>query len=404
MKHLLFALCVSLLFACIAHATILNFGGFEIGTLDAQKDDYLLTQTVAGLSVQSLVTRGPWSHYALQVNAAASAGYVSVGRYTTSAGNGSEASSLNIATTYFRVYFRVDTAPSADYFLIRLFDTSSATKFDVILTSARKLKVRDSAATATTGTTVLNLQQWYRLDIKGATGASAAIQMQIDGVDEINITGNTDATNYGFIRFGLPAGSANSAVAYFDDWEIRDSEFPGAGATVTLRPTGNGNYTSWASNDSQTLYTDVDDLIAGAGDDGNTTYVSTATTNAKVSVTVELLNVRGATPLSINAVKASAVVNAVASGNASQIFVRSGSTDGTIQEYSNTAGYTKQEQLYSTDPATGSPWVINAVNAAQPAVNSKSNTDTLRTTMMNLQVSFVPQAGTPTLSLLGVGQ
>ena len=103
------------------------------------------------------------------------------------------------------------------------------------------------------GTTQLNADQWYRIDMYVGTGTSANYEVRIDGVIELSGTANFGTNNTDAIEFHTLTGYNH----YIDDVVIDDAAFHSLGNEyfiVPLYPNGNGNYTSWTG-----AYTDVDD-------------------------------------------------------------------------------------------------------------------------------------------------
>ena len=158
---------------------IIGLCGFETG-------DTVQAIGVAGThDVQGTVKRT--GAYALRCNPTTTGvGYVGLGGYNP------KPAAYNAATAYYPFLFRYATKPASNSEpLFTAASTTGANKFHIRINSAGNLSAHNRFGTLmATGSTVLAVDTWYRIDAKVGTGASAAWEVRIDGVSEISGTGD----------------------------------------------------------------------------------------------------------------------------------------------------------------------------------------------------------------------
>lgn len=101
--------------------------------------------------------------------------------------------------TKFDFYY-VTKAASNDEQIFLVKDYSSGLlKLEVRLTSTGVLKVYDKdASLVATGTTVLDANTWYRIEVKAGKGTNVAYEVRINGVTELSGTCNQLNTQQNF--------------------------------------------------------------------------------------------------------------------------------------------------------------------------------------------------------------
>ena len=189
----------------------------------------------------------------------------------------------NAATVYIRTYLKRYDADTNFHF-IRVLNTGSALKFLLTVDfGARTVSCYDSA-TGLLGTSaaVLSTTNWNRIEVKVATGASAAYEVKVDGLSVLSGAANLSVVNNGSFYIGVVSGNDATAACYVDDVSVDNSEYPGVGQITRLDPDGNGYYTAWMGT-----YADVDDYNSQAGDDGDSSYISSSTVDATESEALE---------------------------------------------------------------------------------------------------------------------
>ena len=344
-----------------------NFCGWEGGASGIE------TSATAGtFSVQSTTKRT--GGYALQVNPATTAtGYNTFGAVGT---NGA-GTSLNIASAYTRFYFRVATAPTSGDEPIYSGYVSTTMAFELRLNSSRQLALYSTTPSLlATGTTVLALNTWYRIDLRVDQGATGTYLLKIDGTQEFTGTGNFGTSNFDTVRVGKnvdrTASNGNLDV-FYDDFAIGTTDYFGAGGVFALRPAGDGNYTTCtigagAGSDWQ----NVDEVPS----DDNTTYlVTTGVATDKCTVSVQSTATAGVTE-TIDSVKVVVIMMRDGATNGSlKIFFEVNGGGGSTSEttaFSSTTSYGDRAMFFATNPNGAATWVASAVDNIHFGVTENS--------------------------------
>jgi len=355
----------------------LRFTGFELG------DGVEGSTAIAGTaSIQSSVTRGAWSAYALRCNPTTTAvGSLTVFGFVAT-GTGAQAVH-NAATAYYRFYFRYGTKPSANdepIFTVRR-QVGNASKLELRISSAGVLVAYDSATTPVlmaTGTTALAAGTWYRIELMAATGTTAAWEVKIDGVSEMSGTGDLSTSNNGGVIFGKFADrNGNSVDFFYDDYLASNSAYPGAGKSSLLAPDANGTYQAFSIGaGSGSHYQIVNELPQN----GDTSYLL-STLTANDAETEDM----AASPSGIGVINCACPMAVVkrdgASNGAIRLRLRSGSTDSTTgSNYASTSAYAAIGRLYDTDPATSAAWTTSGLDGCQVGIVEQSAANRTRLT------------------------
>lgn len=287
---------------------------------------------------------------------------------------------------YIRTYLYIATAPasaSEECFSIR---SSAALKLAVRVTSARVLAVyaADGTTLLGTGTTVLLLNTWYRIEVSAANGTSAAYSLYIDGNLELSGTGNLAATNVATLRLGKGTNRNGQSVDFYhDDWCVSDTSFIGPGECRAMALDGNGTYTALTGT-----YTDYDETPSN----GDTDYVSTAAAGAETATCASA----SASGISgrINGVKACIQARFVSGvgGAATSIRLRSASTNSDSTLHTSDTAYELLTKYYTTDPATSLAWSPAALDGVEVgcAIDAAIGADTVRMTYARVHVDCTP--------------
>jgi hypothetical protein len=146
-------------------------------------------------------------------------------------------------TYYFRFYYQFSNNPTA---LHRPFTTLTSGIILEMVNTTRVLRILNlSATTLATGTTVLNEDTWYRIEVAVNVPAAGngTVELKIDGNVEIASAsysiGNSAITG---CRFGFGGNAGGITALYFDDMAINDDQgsdqnsYPGAGSVYALLP------------------------------------------------------------------------------------------------------------------------------------------------------------------------
>lgn len=247
-----------------AHGIRLYSTGFELNTATAgvEYDTNINTPSISSSVVHS-------GSYALNT-ALVSSGTEGINHAFAAANSSSQ--------HYVRAYLRIATAPSADIKVIEVYSDTSASRVYVTMTTGRTLKLYDTSGTLIgSASSALSLNTWYRVEIMfdNATAGNAELALKIDG-SEIASSTTATVSNSNNVSFGILENA--TADLYWDDIAINEdsdnfeSDWPGEGNIVYLRPNGNGTDTGWAND-----YTYVDELTPNDATD----YIS-CSSNADV--------------------------------------------------------------------------------------------------------------------------
>jgi len=200
---------------------------------------------------------------------------------------------------FWRFYFLVAARPSAndEPFFVAL--SSSGTElFELRQDSAGQINVYlpTGGALQASGTTVLSLDQWYRLDVKfdlnAGAGSDDQVSVEIDGAAEhTNIEAAFGASaSLGACRLGKVADRNGQGVDFFFDDVISGdapgSVFFGAGQCIVRQPITGGTPTYDAWNKSSG--SDVGPLWDDTPPDGATTEADASDTGANTRQTADI--------------------------------------------------------------------------------------------------------------------
>lgn len=129
---------------------------------------------------------------------------------------------------------------------------------------------------------------WVLIEVYFKIGTSGKLQVKIDGVLDIDFSGNTDKNSNGYID-NLVHSTWGTGNVYLDDLALNDTSgtiqnsWCGDGRIIRLKPNSFGGSSDWIANtdpthvDSQNNYTAVDEAIP----DDDTTYVESSNVGDK---------------------------------------------------------------------------------------------------------------------------
>lgn len=270
----------------------------------------------------------------------------------------------SVSTSYVRFYFLVNTLPSSLHECIfNIIDTSSVIKFELRINSDGTLTARPKTGTGTnigTGSTALSTGVWYRIELKIATGSSAAWEVWLavgDAPASLEMSGTNDlsSVNAGRCHLGKHTDRNGKTVSFrYDDFVWNDYALPGPGQCRVLLPVGTGTFDSWT-------------IGAGSGDkwsqltetpsDGDATYLLSDATVGTQSFTIAP---RAGESLdgAINAVKTCSQVKRNDAGATAQIglYKIANATSYKTDAYTGTTSYVGLGKVFTTDPSTSSAW------------------------------------------------
>lgn len=353
-----------------------NFIGWETGQLNSlgTPDGEEIFNGGGTLSTTTVRT----GTYALRVNPSAVIARTEVSEH----GADGAKVDFNDATLYYRTYFRWASHSDVDAFMSAL-DTALAVKLNLKLTADDKIEVFDAGGDSlTTGATVLNANQWYRIGLKCETGASAGWEVEIDGNAEVSGTVDDVGTvNNGRLRLG--SVDSSTFDFFYDDVLIDDAEFPGPGQSRICKATGNGTDTAWTGD-----FNDVDDLP----NDGTTTIILTSDDPNAETVNVEDTDTVGIGGV-INGVKNIAIARRLTNAATNiQARLRSGGSTVNTTDYDITKdNFELIADIHATDPATSAAWTRAGIDAVEAGVlHNQAQSRQLDCTAIYVSVDYTP--------------
>lgn len=253
----------------------------------------------------------------------------------------------------------------------------------VILNANGTISIKNSGGTTVaTGTFVCTASTWIFVEVKLlVNGASGSVATQVNGAADIAATtGNFGSTAIDTVKF-CPDNKSNTTVsqittAIIDDIYVLDTSAPphddflGDVHVETIYPISDGANTAWTPNSGTNHFDRVNEHTAAPFPDGDTTYVSSATLNAKDSYGYSSLALLAGTVFAVQtnlfARKDDAAVRQL------QALVRSSVDSANHLSGSNftlSTTYVDGTFIWETDPGDGGAWTIARVNAAEFGVD-----------------------------------
>lgn len=361
--------------------------GFESGSISPN------SSTNGTFNIQNTIFRT--GAYALEFNLGASV----QGRLALSDASADGRTTANMGVTgsfYTNVYFRVDTAPSgsdAEEIVSYFTATGPAYTLFVKIDSNRKLRVYDKDnSLVATGTSVLALNTWYRVGVKGTVGTSGAYEVRINGATELSGTCNQTGNNIDVFIVGPYQNRTTSSVLfYYDDIIGDDAGWPPDGSVVAMVPNANSSPMVWTTGTGLSNWQEVDELPP----DGGTTYVRNSGT---VANQVALFGMQNCSDVGItgtvNAVCAYISVRENAGvTSANRLRVASGGTNSDTSQFNHSTSFLFKQKHMGVDPNGSIAWTTSNLDAL--IVGSiENNAVSMRMDAVWLQVHHTPPVNT----------
>lgn len=368
-------------------ATILNFGGFEVGKEPTEYDSVVGT----GITFQTTGTCSPRSGtYALQSShTGTGAAYYRYGKPSATTG-ASSGFNINSAKTGFWFCFVTAPASASEQFSSWLYSDGTGLA-ELRLNSTGTLSLYVGTTAVAHGATVLSSGTWYRLDSYITRGAGGAYDLTINGISEISGTYDFIDSAVYYIAFGKRVNrNSQNLTVRFDDWYVDSAAYQ---TTSTLKvlavfPTGPGQYTGWTAGTNLSDYAEVDEHPP----DGDTTYIKSDASGTDAATFAlqnsDTVGISG----TIAAVKSWIYCNEDTSGTSSiKIRTRSGSTDvDTTGASIGDTTYNHLNQLFLVDPATSSAWTTAGIDGLQVGPVDNASAIRLRCSSVGASVFFYP--------------
>lgn len=257
--------------------------------------------------------------------------------------------------------------PTTDGTIFAIVDDDDNNVVNLVFETTGDIDVRDEG-NISVGSFTVPLATWFRIEIKVGYGGSASIDIEVDSGNVLSTTIDTDDfSGTGFESLFFSSGRIDSTDGYrVDDIIVADTtgtvnnDFFGDIKMVALFPDGAGSSADFTANGATNNWEAVDET--GSPDD-DTTYNRSETNGDRDLFTVENLP---ETPTSIVGIRTTAVVRKDdAGGKDFRQVLKSGTTTdtATIETSSNT--YEWYQEVYDTDPDTGSVWTESGVNGIE---------------------------------------
>jgi hypothetical protein len=217
--------------------------------------------------------------------------------------------------------------------------------------SSFKIEVHLGAYNGTllaTGTTTFQSDITYRIEIYyKPLNSSGNIIIKVDGIEEINYTGDT---TYGLENIlGFIIGGANEWRQACDDIIIDDSDWVGKGHTfVGCVITGAGSSAQWTSSTGATNYANVDETPYS-----DTDYNSTNTTDALDLYSInDCLNGLDVTSVSGVYLNIRTAHEGAPTTKGTKCAIKSGTTTGTSSTVSQSLSFLSEQKIFEINPDT----------------------------------------------------
>ena len=235
--------------------------------------------------------------------------------------------------------------------------------------SGQLLVTRAGIGIGSTGTTVLNLSQFYYLEMKATIhNSTGVVVVRINGVTELNLTGqDTQNTANATVNQIVLGESAVNLFHQYDDLVVLDTsggsptnDFLGDVRVQSIFPDGNGNSSQLDGSDGN--QTDNYLLVDETAPNSDTDYVESSDVGDKDTYTYGNVTPTTGTVFGVQilpfAKKTDAGVRSIVT-----VARHSGSeVDGPVQTLNSTYDYL--EDIRETKPGGGA-WSISDVNGAE---------------------------------------
>ncbi len=289
---------------------------------------------------------------------------------------------------FIRFYMYIETAPTADNVIFK----TNASIVNIKLTSSRTLLLRDEDGQIGSASSVLNLNQWYRVEIlmdrTGIAGAHIVTGL-LEG--DLWASSSTRDLSVGINNLFVCGNGFNEAqtqgIWYFDDVAINDSTgsfqntYPGSGKIIHLKPN--------AAGDANGFLTQVGGT---AGSTNNFTRVNEVTPNDATSYNASaLLNAEDLFNCDDSGIGLTDTVNVVAVGVRMADLVATDATAGFKLEIEKTGSGTKAQSANIVPNSTSFITNDSASPKNYPLVTYQDPDSAVwtKTTLDSMQIGYI---------------
>jgi hypothetical protein len=266
-----------------------------------------------------------------------------------------------------------------------------ALKIEIGTDGKLRLSLKAGATQTAYTATALALNIWYRIDLHFTIGATGTYNLRINGVSELS-SGSADMGTgvvNSFMLGRIEVSNQSAINFYYDDMCVSDTNAEiGPGLVVRMDPNGAG-YSAWTAQTG--TFADVDDYIATANNDGDTSFISTADAGVEnLGIALESAASAGVVG-TIRATKAIVVCRRVAgTAVAWQGGTRSSTTNAVLTTLDGLDSYeqiSQRNHLRTTAPHSGAAWTLADLDGAEVlCIKTQTQARELRCTAMALCV------------------
>lgn len=332
---------------------------------DSMETGVAASPFIAGTaSLVTSPTRGAWSDYASRSNPTTTG----TGYYAPlGTGDGIVLSTTVSAAAYYATfYFRIATLPaSANEEFFAVLTTGLAAKMQLRIDSAGVISAYSGTTLIATGTAVLSLNNWYKIQVACGTGVGAVVEVKVNGTTDISTTANLSATNNGQVRLGKVTNrNGNSVDFYYDDAVISNSGYIAEAKVVALIPDASGTYQTFT---------------IGAGSGSNYQVVGQRPPSLTTSYLVSSGTIGNAETEAMQPASAKSITGSILSVNPFIMMARNGATNGSVKRrfrsgasnfdttsgFATTASASYTGTVYETDPNTGLAWDTSGIDGVE---------------------------------------
>jgi hypothetical protein len=233
--------------------------------------------------------------------------------------------------------------------------------------SSARLIVSRNGTTIATGTTPLNPNTWYYIELKFVISTtSGSVALRLNGADEISLTTGLNTAAAGGSSWngiaiqrtgaGWPGGGFFDDIYVLDTSQSPNNDFLGPISVLALSPNAAGNYQQWTPNGASNLGSVLQN-------DGDGSFVMSSTQNQIDTFAMTDLPISSGTVYAVQQ-----HITARNDGGAARTVapvLRIGSTDYVGPGFTTGSSYQTFTHIREQNPATSSAWTISDVNGLE---------------------------------------
>lgn len=269
------------------------------------------------------------------------------------------------------VFIRFGIKAASGIMLYWLSDVTTSMGY-ISSNASHLMEVRVGTTLVATGTKVLSTSEWDLVEIHiKIADSGGSIQTKVNGIDDINYSGDTKpstATNISFIEF-FGNGHVFDDIAINDTSGAADNSWCGDGHVIALVPNANGDLSQLTGSDGNS--TDNYQLVDETPSDADTTYVEGSTVDEK-----DLYNLAASGLSNVNISRVWAEARSKDTTTAGGLLAITVKTEGVEYDSSDIALPTNYAAIkgpeYLVNPQTGIAWTVAELDALQVGPKTRS--------------------------------